>query len=362
MSRSDRWEQGSEFHWITYPVAPSSPMPWGKSHLFLGSARHALKKLLKYGLVTRNWKRLWIPSYFCQEVVSSLLSADIELSLYPDCPSNDSPQLDRIETRPGDVVLVINFFGLRTKNSIDRSYLHNMEVIEDHSQDPWSDWARTSNADWCIASLRKTLPLPEGSVLWSPAGHELPAAIPATAAHEKASLEKFTAMVLKRLYLEGYPVEKDTYLRLLLSGENQLGAGEVSGMLDWTRSLLSSFPVTGWRNLRRRNHHVLSAELFNLTGVEVLQPRTGLDTCPFSGILVFDSPQKRSRVREKLIASRVYPAILWPLEKPAVAGISQKDQEFSQRMLSIHCDMRYDETDMKYVASLIKKYGESESI
>lgn len=346
---------------MTYSAEPSSTMPWGKNHLFLGCARHALKRLLKHGSVTRDWKRLWIPSYFCQEVLSSLLSGDIELSLYPDCPSDDSPQLDRIETRPGDVVLLVNFFGLRTKGSINRAYLRNMEVIEDHSHDPWSDWAMTSNADWCIASLRKTLPLPEGGVLWSSAGHELPAAVPATAAHQRASLEKFTAMVLKGLYLEGYPVEKDTYLRLLLSGEHLLGEGEVSGMLDWTKSLLSSFPAAKWRNLRRRNHHVLSAELLNLTGVEVLQPRNGSDTCPFSGILVFDSPQKRSSMREKLIASRVYPAILWPLEKPPIEGVSQREQDFSHRMLSIHCDMRYDETDMRYVTSLIKKYGESKS-
>ncbi len=358
---SDRWEQGSDFHWLTYAAEPASPLPWGKNPLFFGCARHVLRRLLQHGSVSRGWKRLWIPSYFCQEVLSSILSGNIELSLYPDCPGDAGPQLDGIETRPGDVVLLVNFFGLRHKGSIDRSHLRNMEVIEDHSHDPWSDWARTSNADWCIASLRKTLPLPDGGVLWSAAGHELPAAVPATAAHQRAALEKFTAMVLKGLYLEGYPVEKDTYLRLLHSGEHQLGEGEVSGMLDWTRSLLSSFPVAKWRNLRRRNHQVLSAELSNLRGVEVLQPRNGLSTCPFSGILLFDSPQKRSRVREKLIAARVYPAILWPLEKTPVAGVSQKEQDFSQRMLSVHCDMRYDETEMKYVTSLIKKYGEGKS-
>jgi len=62
-------------------------------------------------------------------------------------------------------------------------------------------------------------------------------------------------------------------------------------------------------------------------------------------------------VRQKLIESRVYPAVLWPLDASVVTGIGEEFREFSACMLSIHCDMRYAEDDMLHVATLIKQFG-----
>lgn len=362
MRVSNRWEHGSEFQWLADWTESPLPMPWGEKNLFFGSGRHAFRALLSYGIFSRNWRRLWVPSYFCQDVVESFISTNIKVTLYQDSPWNVAPRFDQIDFRSGDVLLLVNYFGLRAKNRVNGNYPSDIEIIENHTHDPWSDWARTSTADWCIASLRKTLPLPGGAVLWSPAGHHLRSAVPVTPVHLKASLEKFAAMVLKSWYLQGYPIEKETFRRLAISGEQHIASGKVSGMPEWTKPLLSAFPVAKWRDRKRLNHQVLSAALADLPWVDVLQAERYIDTCPFSGILVFDSAKRQLHVKGELSFSRIYPAILWQLDKPMAEGISQRDLDFSRRMLSIHCDMRYDENDMNYVASLIREYGEANTI
>jgi hypothetical protein len=40
-------------------------------------------------------------------------------------------------------------------------------LVEDHSHDPFSPWAVGSSADYAFCSLRKTLPVPDGGLLWS---------------------------------------------------------------------------------------------------------------------------------------------------------------------------------------------------
>ena len=64
-SRSDHWEIGSEFHWMGLPPAPFVPWPEPASWYLLG--RHAVVDLLRN--LPAISRRLWLPSYFCHDVV-----------------------------------------------------------------------------------------------------------------------------------------------------------------------------------------------------------------------------------------------------------------------------------------------------
>jgi len=287
--------------------------------------------------------------------VASLQSTGIGLALYPDGPERSAPDIDCAAFRCGDAILVTNFFGLRAPLSYDRVPRHVVAIVENHTHDPWSAWAMTSKADWCVASLRKTLPVPDGGVLWSPAGNPLPAEPVLTDDRRRASIEKLAAMTLKSLYLEGAFDGKEIFRLLAVSGESRIASGDVSGMTDWTRALLGALPTGTWRERRRENQRVLSTALSGIPGVTVLQPRDTVDGCPLSGILLFDSVQRRDHLRKRLMAWRVYPAILWQLESPVLPGIPPEDVDFSRRMLSVHCDMRYGRDDMLTVAEIIRK-------
>lgn len=349
------WELGSEFHWLNFePTCQSIPQHWAEG-AYYGSGRDALRSLLLHGMRERGWQRLWIPSYFCQEVIESIASTGIEIPIYEDNMLEPSPLFPREALRAGDTIFVVNYFGLRLKDN-HYSLPAGVELVEDHTHDPWSTWAQRSEANFCVASLRKTLPIPDGGILWSPKKHPLPPTPPAHATRQEAARGKLAAMLLKSLYLQGHAIDKAVFRQLALTGEEQIGSGEISGMTEVTRALLFMFPVTRWQNIRRKNHAFLSDMLNNIKWCEVLQTQSKT-CCPFSAILHFDSPERCDNVRSALLAADIYPASYWALDREFLSGsIPEATIELSQRILSIHCDMRYQYTDMARVAEVIGRF------
>ena len=362
IKKSSFREQGSDFHWITYKKNTLKMLPWTDKCIWGGSGRDLFRLLLKTGMDSYGWRRLWIPAYFCNEVTYAILETGIDVAVYPYGPVDEGSPLEKIDFLPRDVLLVVNYFGISKRNKYDSDQRKIVTIIENHTHDPWSNWSYKSNADWCIASLRKVLPLPDGGVLWSPLHHQLPSAVSVTNERRDASLKKIAGMSLKTLYIDGHGIEKNIFRQLLITGEQDIGSGNISGMTDWAKNMLPTYPIDLWREKRRVNHRCLFNELCDLPWLSVLGDVNKEDSCPFSVVLVFDTTERRNFVYEKLIQSQIYPAILWPLEKPVINGIPEKYIDLSRRILSIHSDMRYDESDMIYVGKQIRKFGNDEYI
>ncbi|MGO9179869.1 MAG: hypothetical protein ACLQBX_16660 [Candidatus Limnocylindrales bacterium] len=349
----ERWEIGSEYHWLGVTASEAGkPGPWS-SGLLVFSGRDALRLLLAYGVAHRGWHRLWIPDYYCQHVVSALLTPGVELLPYPDHPLRPSPHLP--DGRPGDAILVMNYFGLREAVHAPRQ--GGVDIVEDHSHDPWSPWAQTSTADFCIASMRKTLPLSDGGVLWSPRGHALPPAPKLSAQRRKAAATKLTAMILKAMYLEGHPVAKDEYRALELRAERGFAVSGTSAMSEVARAILRSFPVESWRQARAANCALLRSLVARVDWVRLPAPAAGAGV-PFSFIVILDSTERRELVRHRLVTSHVFPAVLWPLET-TVLSVGHEARDLSRRVLSIPCDGRYGAGDMQRVSDIFNRAGES---
>lgn len=345
-------EYGSFFHMISQPNDEHNPNPWDTNGVFYGSGRDAMRSLLELGKKTQGWKRLLVPSYFCQSVVRSMASTGIEVVLYYDAPGC-IPKVD-FDPQPGDAILRMNYFGLRSSFPTSWAEDAGVEVIDDHTHDPWSDWAWSDDSDWCVASFRKVLPLPDGGVIWSPKRHEMPDQPLVTEERRIASLEKLAAMALRGLYLDGNPIRKDVFRQLSSSAEGRIGTGDISGMPEWTYDLLSQFPTQSWRKQRYSNYQVLTAALEETQGLQVLLPDDDAETCPFAGTLVFDSPELRDYVQGSLASIGVYLPILWELDNPAVDGIPIEHYDLSKRIVCVPCDMRYDIKDIERVAGLIR--------
>ncbi len=335
------WEHGSELVLPLSLAGGQSPTPWGAAGNYYGSGRDALRDLLRHGATVHGWKRLRVPFYFCQHVAQS---AALELPVvgYTDTPELKEPDERELDVARGDVVLVPNYFGQRTS----RWRLRGLQahVIEDHTHDPWSEWAVDSTADFAIASLRKTLPLPAGGVLWSPSGRALPRQPSVTEERELASLRKFQAQSLKALYLRGASVPKQTFRELAVDAEAHIASGAISGMPAGTRSLLDALPTESWRRTRERNHAFLLERLSTL-GWSVLPGEAG--SVPLSAVVVFPSPVQQSALRAQLVARNIYPAVLWPLEHSVIPDIPYSARSFASRMLSLACDARYREEDLQ---------------
>jgi hypothetical protein len=162
---------------------------------------------------------------------------------------------------------------------------------------------------------------------------------------------KLEAMLLKRLYLEGRRVPKATFRALATRGESSLTASELSGIHPVSASIIEGFDASAWRSRRRANFRYLASALADRPAFTILQP-TSPHSCPFSLVLVLEDSAARNQVREGLIEMGIFPAVLWPLEKP-VLELPRESVELSRRVLSIHCDGRYSEPDLDRVADAI---------
>jgi hypothetical protein len=347
-----RWEYGGEFHWPEFDQRPGAPIVPEGTRLF-ASGRDALCGLFELGTRLHGWRRLHLPGYFCQKVAASVESAGLELVLYPDSPLQADPVLPRGPMQADDVVLVVNYFGLRRPPKAESLAVGPATLIEDHTHDPWSRWATTSGADYCMASLRKTLPIADGAALWSPRGRPLPEWRPVTPEREAASRKKLAAMRLKRLYLEGEDVEKPAFRRLQQDGEEQVAGGEVSGPSPWSAQMLHLLPWEAWRTRREANYRCLAEALSGLPGIRVLRPDGDAGFAPYMVFLECNSAALRDQLRTELLAANVYASVIWPI--PARGGpLKQKAAKLSRRILTIPCDYRYREDDLHRVAEVAK--------
>lgn len=340
-----RWEQGSDFHWVDLdaPGSDDEDRRWlgALASIAHASGRGALRALVEHG----GWPRVWLPSYLCSELVAAVGE---RVRFYADDPgqAEGSAPADAV---PGDAVVRINYFGLRRPHSAADLRARGLCVIDDHTHDPCGPWARDSDADYCLASLRKSLPLPDGALSWSPIGHPLPAApVP-----NDAAAAKLPAMLLKALYLQGHPISKPRFRALAIAGEGRLAELADVGMSTVSTELLRCLPISRLRARRRENFRAF-AERLDTRDVELLRPADP-SLAPFACVLRFANTDARERARASLIDARIYPAVLWPLDElPDHAARFPDASALAERLLALHCDARYSAEDMRRVAAALE--------
>jgi 5-methylcytosine-specific restriction endonuclease McrA len=195
-------------------------------------------------MVSKGWNRLWVPAYSCQTVVRAILETRISVEYYRSWFLGSRGDGVPFHATRGDDVLVVIHFGLKFHSRLETSLSDKMSIIEYRSHDPWSPWSFNSRADYCVASLRKTLPIPDGRVLWSPSKQDLlPKRPPLTHEHRLASKRKLDAMRLKRLFLNGQVNDRSRFRLLSSSGESHICGRDVSAISSWSATRLRQFPA-----------------------------------------------------------------------------------------------------------------------
>lgn len=341
-------EFGSDFHYIA-PVTRADKTLYDfypRANLY-ADGRQALIHLYQ----SQGWERLWMPEYFCYDVISSLKEAGLTIFFYADYPgyNGDGQTLEAIQKngyfKPTDAILRVNYLGTRAYRSPEK--LSVAAVVEDHTHDLIGGWALNSHADWCIASLRKTLPIPEGGLLWSPVGLRLPEQPEKSGENERVAAIRWGAMKQKARYLTGENIGKASFRAGYVDTEPYFDTAPVCALDEGSKEYLRSFDIQDWYKRKRENWEILRD--IKKEGVRVL----GIDNygCyPFSLVLVFDFQTDRDRVRKALIEHQIYPAILWNVPAPTEGEIFK----FSRGMLSIHCDARYTREDIVTMKSIIE--------
>lgn len=341
-------EFGSDFHQVLDYTSKRAHLTDVYSDVVLtADGRQCMVALIRQ----EGWKRLWVPEYFCYEVIETIRkSTGIEIILYPDYPlADDREIIQGLLYEEGDALLRMNYFGMRDFRS---EKTIPVPVIEDHTHDLLGHWALYSDADWCFASLRKSLPLPEGGMLWSPKGLRLINELENTDNNAQVASKRWQAMQMKRNYIDGTIQDKESFRKLFVETEEWFDSAEPSLIDKQSREYIEGLDINAWIGAKRMNWQMLRSSLSDK--IRILRPED--DSCTmFSMIILTENREDRDALRKRLIEDSVYPAILWQVPE----SVNDVIKDFSCRMLSIHCDGRYDKEDIQQLANIVNQAIES---
>jgi len=338
-------EYGSDFHYInegSFRIAGKEGNVFSHVPNLYYSGRAALYAIIENGISQYAWSKIYVPSYYCQEVYDFVRPLNIQIECYQYHPFSKSLDFS-FEDEKSHVLLVVNYFGI---DMLDVDPYKNLVVIEDLTHNLLA--IDTSNADYVFGSLRKILPLPAGGFAKALNQHQLPLPSESLAA-EQAAFRKWTAMYLKKQYLEKGQDVKPLFRSLFTSGEEDFGE-------DWTNSELPSIikPYLYSLNVeqivkaKRENAAIITQLIRQNDLFEVISSPSFNQ---FGCILRFRSGETRDLLKRCLVEKAIYPFILWPDQ------ITEMDKAIADSLLFLHIDFRYNEEDMNYLAEIINSFS-----
>lgn len=356
---TELWEVGSEFHWShNYLVArdesPNITFPQG---ILFSRARGALTALIRMRGSKGNPARLHLPSYFCMDIAEYLATV-CEIRWYRHFPGQPA-DFDTLSPTPGDMVLALNMFGAETGVDWQHWSEHaQVCLIEDHSHDPLSAWAVSSRADYAFASLRKTLPIPDGALLWSPCNHSLP---PTGPGYAVGANDKLSAMILKAAYIDGTAIVKDVFRSLQLKGEIKLDADCGAPAHEFTRAVLGNLDILGLRDQRAKNIQLFRNLLAQdpISGVDQVYLEIPKGCVLFNPILCFTSRIQRDSIRSGLAESGIFAPVHWSQELPGFTSGDPETIALASRLLTIPLDFRCTQEDVLRVLATLRRLAEA---
>jgi hypothetical protein len=352
-NRLARWELGSEFHWPGLPEPPF--LTWPQPRVWYMLARHAVAAVAQ--LLSGNNPTLWLPSYFCPEV-ADYCRHFCEIQEYRDTPSRAEPDWKSLHPKGHDLVLAVNYFGVRDGTPWQTwRERHRCILIEDHSQDPFSQWASRSSADFAFASIRKTLPVADGAILWSPMGLALPSH-PAEGDWSGSAL-KLAAMIYKTEYLRGAGTEelKKRFRDLQLKGEGIMRKSQISAISPSSLAYVVDGVPQAWRNRRLANARHLRKNLTRVERADCMFSAWPDGAVPFALPIVLRSQRERDDCQSQLQQRRVYCPVHWVCRTTDTEAL-----DLSARILSLPVDQRYTERDVERIVEVMLHAGPTGSL
>ena len=348
MSLADGFEVGGDFdaNW-SYAGATSG---WPNEKTWVARGRDAFHLVLG----TLANRKIHLPDYYCEEVTASLSEAGFAIERYAAAVVGDMEDVDSFRgVAPGDLVALVNYFGMQDKRDLTRHLIQDRQalVLEDHTHDPLSTWALASTADYCMASLRKSMPVPDGAILWSPARHTLSEVKPSN----NAQLDGLTAMAAKQAYLRGGETDaalKNLFRALQAAHHQSLDRQPpIAPISAWSLALLRAGYPVAWRETRRSNHAALLEGLAGPVLRHVVYPEPSDDKTPFGCVLLLEKNAQRDELRHALIKRRIYAPVHWPIE----ASTPLAAKSLAERLLTIPTDHRYATAAMARVAMALNQ-------
>ncbi|TXE11672.1 hypothetical protein FUA26_06280 [Seonamhaeicola algicola] len=312
-----------------------------KNQALFYNGRHAVKYLIDGIMSMHTVNRIWIPEYYCQHVSHWLKTCYNTIKTYPVDPNNQPKGVINIpEAKDHDIVLINNFWG--TANCSINTLGKTLITIEDHSHGWLSNACLNSAADYCFASLRKSLPIPLGGMAWSNT-HTLPKITYNTEADTFKTIWDTTAKAMTQkadfLKAKHSSAKKEVFLELINTAELAMHNHHAIEALPPEHESI----IAQWLNFDplyyKKQHETL---LKTLVKPEMHPQWCAAEGTNFGWIYHFETYDHLTRFKNYLIANKVYPSLLWP-DNPENYGY----------YLNLHIDFRYNEAHIAHLANIL---------
>lgn len=345
-------EYGSDFD---YPIKNKFLLDENQDSLFSNedfslffSGRAALYNILKNGIENNNWKKIYVPSFYCHEVVHFIQTLPIEISYYEFNPFLDSETKElNIDDSNSNVIVNVNFFGLKKINLSNYQNVIKIDDVTHHILD-----YKTSRADFCFGSLRKELPVPVGGFCYSPKNNQLPKG-KKNIVSEQVAIQKLTAMFLKNQYLKGNWNDKDSFRALYIGAEEAFELKNTNALMPLIAEKVL-FQLNTIRILEKKKANLKKAltllENRNYIEYNLNQKKENV----FGLIAMCKTPNLQRELKEYLVKNNIFPAVLWPNQ------IAERDKEVEKRILFIHLDFRYNNKNIEKIIKILNAFSEHE--
>lgn len=328
-------EIGSEFHRM--PLERGSGLSFPGTGALVFSGRTAIETVLKQ---LPRAKKAVLPSYCCDSMLEPFRKAGIAVSFYP-VEYRKGLQADLHIPEDADILLWCHYFGFHTPlPDVSAFRARGGAVIEDITHSLLSDVPCSSQADYYVASVRKWEPVLCGGYCAAAKGclPDVPQALPP----ETFLMEKTAAMEQKAAYLER-PEEGEKARFLARFGESNHWLAEHYTALaidPVSADFIKQADVQGQKAARRRNARVLYEGLRGK--IPFLFREEEMDCPLFVPVLL----ENRDEVRQRLTANGIYCPVHWPRPEGCRSNLYEME-------LSLICDQRYDDKDMKRILSVL---------
>lgn len=330
-------EIGSEFHKLEFGKGHGLPFPVKGCLVFSG--RTAIETVLKE---LPHAKKAVLPSYCCDSMIEPFRKAGMIVEFYPVRYENGL-KIDAQIPQDADILLWCNYFGCHTPmpDLLDFKKRGGL-VIEDITHSLLSSSPYNSQSDYLVASIRKWEPINCGGYCAAVNGDfkHAPTLMPPSNFVDN----KTSAMNMKTEYLNDLDEQKKQQFLAMFGESNHWLAENYSELAidPWSEEYLTHVDADEQKTIRRSNAHVLYEGLKNK--VVFLFSEEDMD-CPLFVPVVIPN---RNEVRKILTENRIYCPVHWP--KPEGCSSNLFDLE-----LSLICDQRYNEDDMKRIVSVISQ-------
>lgn len=310
------------------------------------TGRQAFKFILDKISETQDIDKIWMPNYYCQHVTRWIKKIYDNLYFYDINPFEFEESID-VSTFASsrDVVLINNYWGL-SDTIIKKSEFPI--IIEDHSHGWLTKNSIHSQADYCFASLRKSLPIPLGGIAWIPNSK-----FQNSEAHyntDEPFYDAFDklheAMKDKTLYKNGLTgLVKEKYLKVIDETEDFLDKNHtIIKLRTQDLKLINSYLNINFLNHKHINLNYLYKKLTPVGFMRIIKRK---EHTSFGLTILFKEEAIWSSLRKHLIEKHIYPSFLWPDNKVL------NDWCY---LLNVHVDFRYDENDMVYITETINDW------